>query len=67
MKEESKLSITLADMNGTAVKTLSNEKLYQSGKHRNNFTIGKTTSGVYTLVIKQGDKIIKSEKIFIEN
>jgi Secretion system C-terminal sorting domain len=67
VKEESKLSITLADMNGNAVKTLSNEKLYQSGKHRNSFTIGKTTSGVYTLVIKQGDKIIKSEKIFIEN
>ena len=65
--EASKLSIAITDMNGNTVKTLVNEKLYQAGKNRNSFTIGKMTSSFYTLVVKQGDKIIKSEKIFIEN
>lgn len=67
LASESKISVVLADMNGNTVKTLANEKLYQAGKHRNSFAIEKTASSFYTLVIKQGDTIIKSEKIFIEN
>ena len=43
------------------------EEVYQTGKHKNNFAIGKTTSSFYNLSVKQNGQVIRSEKIFIEN
>ncbi|MCJ8154266.1 T9SS type A sorting domain-containing protein [Chryseobacterium sp. SSA4.19] len=51
LREDAKVTVLLADYNGTTLKTISNSEMMRKGTSKKNFSISELPNGVYVISI----------------